>query len=66
MFFLNKLLKGHDPSYPVLKSGDNYPSSNQDMTQNVILYCNDLQCHVKVNNILQSPTHTTDEQTREV
>ena len=31
------LIKGPDPSYHVLKFGDNFPSSNQDMVQNVIL-----------------------------
>ena len=41
MFF--DLLKGSDPSYPVLKFGDNLSSRNQDMAQSVILYSCDLE-----------------------
>ena len=42
-----KLLEGIDPIYPVLKFGDNCPSSNRDMAPNVILQDHDLesQCH---------------------
>ena len=40
MFF--DLLKGPDPSYSVLKFGDNLSSRNRDMAQSVILYSCDL------------------------
>ena len=36
-FFFNIYFKGPDPSYPMLKFGDNYPSRKCDMAQNVIL-----------------------------
>ena len=41
MFF--DLLKGPDPSYSVLKFGDNLSSRNRDMAQSVILYSCDLE-----------------------
>ena len=37
------LLKGPDPSYPVLKFGNNLSSRNRDMAQSVILYSCDLE-----------------------
>ena len=37
------LLKGPDPSYPVLKFGDNLWSRNRDIAQSVILYSRDLE-----------------------
>ena len=37
------LLKGPDPSYSVLKFGDNLSSRNRDMAQSVILYSCDLE-----------------------
>ena len=40
---LFNLLKGPNPSYPVLKFGDNLSSRNRDMDQNVILYSCDLE-----------------------
>ena len=41
MFF--NLLKGLDPSYPVLKFDNNLSSRNRDMAQSVILYSCDLE-----------------------
>ena len=38
--------KDLDPSYPVLKLGDNWPSSNRDMAQNVILQTHALEGHL--------------------
>ena len=37
------LLKGSNPSYPVLKLGDDLSSRNRDMAQNVILHSCDLE-----------------------
>ena len=42
LFFFN-LLKDPDPSYPVLKSGNNLSCRNQDMAQSVILYSCDFE-----------------------
>ena len=42
-FFFFNFLKGPDPSYPVLKSGNNLSCRNRDMAQSVILYSCDLE-----------------------
>ena len=54
------LLKGPDPSYPMLKFGDNLSSSNWDMAQNVILQVCDLErsrSSMKANKFSIRPHH---------
>ena len=66
MFF--DLLKGPDPSYPVLKFGNNLSSRNRDMAQSVILYSCDLERSRSMMRSIKFCTamHTTHEHTCEV